>query len=130
MDNIINLEEIFPNNWRARYQGNYGVYTIKLTLDGKQVSNFFCSCPSDGYPCKHIAIVKEAIAGRIAESQKPVKEKEITIERLLKDVPQTSVNDNNRTIPYRIRRIISRKDACTVSSDNRSLRRKHRARLL
>jgi hypothetical protein len=44
------------------------VYTIKINTDGKRRGNFSCSCPSDYYPCKHIAIIEEAIAKRIAKN--------------------------------------------------------------
>jgi hypothetical protein len=93
MNNINSLEEISPNVWRAKYQGNYGVYTINITLAGDKTTRFSCSCPSDYYPCKHIAIVEQAIAGRMKECRKPVKENEITVERLLKDVPQKELCD-------------------------------------
>ncbi|MDR1883212.1 MAG: SWIM zinc finger domain-containing protein [Prevotella sp.] len=93
MNKFISLEEISPDNWRARYQGNYGVYTIKMTLDGNEATDFSCSCPSSRYPCKHIAMVKKAIAERMAEIRKPVKEKEITVESVLKDVPQKELYD-------------------------------------
>ncbi|GAB6012713.1 SWIM zinc finger family protein [Viscerimonas tarda] len=89
MNYIIDLQEISPNNWQAKYQGNYGIYTIKITTDGKKISNFSCSCPSDGYPCKHIAIAKEAIDERIVACD----ESEISVEDLLKDVPLKELRD-------------------------------------
>ena len=69
MSNIISLQETSPNHWRAKYQGNYGVYTIKISTDGKRRGSFSCSCPSDYYPCKHIAIVEAAIAERVAKNK-------------------------------------------------------------
>jgi hypothetical protein len=68
MSNIISLRETSPDHWQAKYQGNYGVYTIKITTDGKHRVNFSCSCPSDYHPCKHIAMVEDAIAERIAKN--------------------------------------------------------------
>jgi nicotinamidase-related amidase len=65
---IIDLRETSPNHWQAKYQGNYGVYTIRINTDGKRRGNFSCSCPSDYYPCKHIPIIEKAIAERIAKS--------------------------------------------------------------
>ncbi|MDR2115103.1 MAG: SWIM zinc finger family protein, partial [Planctomycetaceae bacterium] len=88
---IIRLEEISPNHWRAKYQGNYGVYTIKITTDGEKTTKFSCSCPSDYYPCKHIAMIENAIAERIAQN-KNVAEKEtkqntnLTVAKLLRTV--------------------------------------------
>ncbi|MDR1238780.1 MAG: SWIM zinc finger family protein, partial [Treponema sp.] len=67
MSDIIDLRETSPNRWQAKYQGNYGVYTIKIATDGKHRGEFSCTCPSDYYPCKHIAIIEEAIAERIAK---------------------------------------------------------------
>ena len=85
---IIDLQEISPNAWNAKYRGNYGTYTIKIKTDGTKTVNFSCSCPSSGYPCKHIPMVEEAIRERIAKSAKNNNTNEITIEQLLKDVPQ------------------------------------------
>jgi hypothetical protein len=68
MSDIIDLRETSPNHWRAKYQGNYGVYTVNISTDGKRRGDFFCSCPSDYHPCKHIAIVERAIAERIAKN--------------------------------------------------------------
>lgn len=61
MNGIIDLQEIRPNSWKAKYKGNYGVYTIKIDTFGNKPVNFSCSCPSDYYPCKHIPIVQQAI---------------------------------------------------------------------
>ena len=73
---IISLHETTPNRWKAKYEGNYGVYTVKITLDKKgDVSDFSCTCPSDGYPCKHIPIVRRAIAERMSQNQRPAGEK-------------------------------------------------------
>jgi len=85
---IINLQEISPNSWKALYQGNYGIYTIKIKTDGNKTVDFSCSCPSDYYPCKHIPMIEEAIEQRIAESRKDNDKHEIKIEQLLKDLPK------------------------------------------
>jgi hypothetical protein len=86
MNNIIDLRETSPDHWQAKYQGNYGVYTIKINTDGKRRGKFSCSCPSDRYPCKHIAMVEEAIAERIeknAGSRKSGKGPKTSAEELL-----------------------------------------------
>ncbi|MDR2499316.1 MAG: SWIM zinc finger family protein [Tannerellaceae bacterium] len=70
MNKIIELQEISPNYWKAKYRGNYGVYTIKIETDGSRMEDFSCSCPSDYYPCKHIPIVQAAIAERMIKSKK------------------------------------------------------------
>lgn len=70
MNAIIDLQEILPNNWKAKYQGNFGVYTIKIETDGKKANRFSCSCPSSYNPCKHISIVQNAIIERINKGEK------------------------------------------------------------
>jgi hypothetical protein len=96
MNNIIDLRETSPNNWRAKYQGNYGVYTIKINTDGKRRGSFSCSCPSDNYPCKHIAMVEEAIAQRIAKNagnRKNGKAPKMSVEELLKKLTREELYD-------------------------------------
>jgi len=65
MNRIIDLQEVRPNSWEAKYKGNYGVYTIKIDTLGGKPDKFSCSCPSDYYPCKHIPIVQQAIREHI-----------------------------------------------------------------
>jgi len=67
---IVELRKIAENQWKAKYQGNYGVYTIKITTDGEKTVKFSCSCPSDYYPCKHISMIEEAIAKKMAADEK------------------------------------------------------------
>jgi hypothetical protein len=86
---IISLDETSPNNWRAKYQGNYGIYTIKITTDGKKTTKFSCSCPSDYSHCKHIAMIENAIANRIAQSKsvegkKTKQDENVTVANLLR----------------------------------------------
>jgi len=90
---IIDLQEISPNSWKALYQGNYGIYTIKIKIDGNKTVDFSCSCPSDYYPCKHIPMIEKAIEQRIAESRKDNDKHEIKIEQLLKDLPKDELYD-------------------------------------
>ncbi|MDR1147713.1 MAG: SWIM zinc finger family protein [Spirochaetaceae bacterium] len=86
MSNIIDLRETSPNHWQAKYQGNYGVYTIKINTGGKGGNSFSCTCPSSYHPCKHIAMVESAIAERIAKSAENRNDGEATrlsVEKLL-----------------------------------------------
>jgi thiol-disulfide isomerase/thioredoxin len=85
---IVSLQEVSTNSWRAKYHGNYGVYTIKIKTDGKKIIDFSCSCPSDYYPCKHIPMVENAIKQAITENAKNDKKSEITIEQLLEKATQ------------------------------------------
>ena len=66
---IIELRRIGENDWRAKYQGNYGIYTIKISTDGKKTVKYSCSCPSDYYPCKHIPIIEKAVAEQLAANK-------------------------------------------------------------
>ena len=91
--NIIDLQEISPNVWKAKYRGNYGTYTIKVKTDGNKTVDFSCSCPSSYYPCKHIPMVEEAIRERMAKSRKNGDEHEITIDSLLKDLSKKELCD-------------------------------------
>lgn len=93
MNGIIDLREIAPDTWQAKYQGNYGVYTIKISTDGKRRSKFSCSCPSDYYPCKHIAMVEEAIAEQIAINKKLKKTGGLTVKELLKGLSRDELCD-------------------------------------
>jgi len=91
--NVIDLQEISLNVWKAKYRGNYGTYTIKVKTDGKETVEFSCSCPSDYYPCKHIPMIEEAIRERMAKSRKNDDENEITFDSLLKDLSQKELYD-------------------------------------
>ncbi|MDR0641070.1 MAG: hypothetical protein LBG07_01255 [Treponema sp.] len=96
MNSIIDLRETSPDHWQAKYQGNYGVYTVKITTDGKHRGAFSCSCPSDYYPCKHIPIVEEAIMERIAKNagrRKDRKGPKISAEELLKKLTREELYD-------------------------------------
>ncbi|MDR0388046.1 MAG: SWIM zinc finger domain-containing protein [Treponema sp.] len=84
MTDIIDLRETSPNHWQAKYQGNYGVYTIRITISEGKTTGFSCSCPSDRYPCKHIAMIESAIAERIAKNTKAGKKNAVNAEELLK----------------------------------------------
>jgi hypothetical protein len=91
--NIIDLQEVSHNVWKAKYRGNYGIYTIKVKKDGDKTVDFSCSCPSSYYPCKHIPIMEAAIRERIAKSRKNDDKHEITIDLLLKDLSQKELCD-------------------------------------
>ena len=87
---IISLQETAADFWVASYQGNYGIYTIKIKVVDNKTSFFSCSCPSDGYPCKHIGMIRTAIderkANKAFNSQK--ESQEITIKQLIDKVSE------------------------------------------
>lgn len=86
-NDIISLQETSENTWKAKYQGNYGIYTIKIKIYKGKTETFSCSCPSDYYPCKHIAMIKEAIDSQMGKNKKAPKEDTLSIEELLQKVP-------------------------------------------
>ncbi|MDR3114255.1 MAG: hypothetical protein LBU25_01910 [Treponema sp.] len=85
MSTILDLRETAPNHWQAKYEGNYGVYTVKIRTDGKRRMSSSCSCPSAYDPCKHIPIVEEAIAERIAKNAGNRQGTKLRVEELLKN---------------------------------------------
>ena len=62
-------------------------------LDGNSARPFSCSCPSDYSPCKHIGIIKDEIENRISKTKNDKKEKTLTIEEVLKNVPHEELVD-------------------------------------
>jgi hypothetical protein len=86
VNSIVELRQTAENEWKAKYQGNYGLYTIKITIDGKKTVKFSCSCPSDYYPCKHISIIENAIAEKIADNSKSLKHDKIKVQDLIANV--------------------------------------------
>ena len=83
---IIDLRQISENDWKAKYQGNYGIYIIKITTYGKKTKSFSCTCPSDNYPCKHISMIEKAIAEKISNEEKPEKGEKLRIEDFIGSV--------------------------------------------
>ena len=37
---IVELRQTAENEWKAKYQGNYGLYTIRITTDGRKTVKF------------------------------------------------------------------------------------------
>jgi hypothetical protein len=93
MSGIIELRQTGENDWKAKYQGNYGVYTIKVTLKGKKAVNFSCTCPSDYYPCKHIGYIEDAIAEKMAANEKQKKHGGMKVEDIIKNVPEEKLRE-------------------------------------
>jgi len=93
MNNITDLQEVSPNVWEAKYEGNYGIYTINIKIEGKKIIKSSCSCPSQFYPCKHIPIIERAIRECIAKNKKNGNANETRCECILKDLPQNKLYD-------------------------------------
>ncbi|MDR2658803.1 MAG: SWIM zinc finger family protein [Spirochaetaceae bacterium] len=91
--NIISLRETSPDNWQAKYQGNFGVYNIRIHTDGKRRGDFSCSCPSGYYPCKHIPVVEEAIARRIEQNAEVESVFGMSVEGLLEKLTRKELFD-------------------------------------
>jgi len=81
---IIELKELAPNRWKALYEGNYGTYTIRMTYDGVNASDYSCSCPSDYYPCKHIAMIEKAIKRRLTTAASKNTSDDTDVKKMLK----------------------------------------------
>ena len=92
---IISLQETAADFWVAKYQGNYGQYTIKIKVDGNKTTFFSCSCPSDGYPCKHIGMIITAIDEKRNDaafnSQKKLEE--LTIKNIIEKVSEKELRN-------------------------------------
>ena len=87
MTDFTDLREVAENKWQAKYHGNYGVYTVKLTLNAKgERTDFSCSCPSDYYPCKHIAMMEREVAEQIVQNSKKEETSALTVDNVLKHV--------------------------------------------
>src|SRR5215469_9056915 len=86
MNGFIELRQTAENDWRARYQGNYGIYTIKVTMAGKKAVKFSCTCPSDYNPCKHIDMIEDAIAEQLAINKRHEKNSNLQLEDFIKNV--------------------------------------------
>ena len=84
--NILELRQIAENEWKAKYQGNYGIYTVRITTNGKKTIDFSCSCPSDYYPCKHIPMIEEAVARKMKAKRKEENQQKIKLEDFIKNV--------------------------------------------
>jgi hypothetical protein len=93
MTGIAELRQISENEWKAKYQGNYGVYTLKIITKEDKTAGFSCSCPSDYYPCKHISMIEDAIAEQKAINKKLEKDDGIKVEDLIKNVPAEKQRD-------------------------------------
>jgi len=93
MTGIIELRQIAENDWKARYQGNYGIYTIRILTDGKKTLKFSCSCPSDYHPCKHIPMIEKAIAGQMAIGNKTEKQDALQIEHIIANISSDKLKE-------------------------------------
>jgi len=92
-NDILSLQETSENTWQAKYLGNYGTYNIKIKIDKGKIETYSCSCPSDYSPCKHIAMIKNAIDSRMAKNRENPKEAAISVEELLQNVPHKELVD-------------------------------------
>jgi hypothetical protein len=87
MNKIISLQEVQHCRWIAKYRGNYGTYTIRLSTDVHgNVENYSCTCPSDYFPCKHIGFIKDAVAEHRTERERKNSGDAPTPEELLKNL--------------------------------------------
>ncbi|MDR0537984.1 MAG: hypothetical protein LBH04_08110 [Tannerellaceae bacterium] len=87
MKHISDLQQIDKHSWQAKYHGNFGNYTVMLTLDKKlKVKSFSCSCPSECLPCKHIEYVRTEIVAKLSNVEPAIKNMEVSVESVLQNV--------------------------------------------
>ncbi len=91
MQEIISLEEYPKGFWKAKYQGNYGIYTIKIKMGKGKMDSFSCSCPSDYYPCKHIPMIKKAIEKKVSKSKSSELNDTESIENMINKISATEL---------------------------------------
>ena len=90
---FIELRQTGDNDWKGKYDGNYGIYTVKVTLKGNKAVKFSCTCPSDNYPCKHIGYILEEIAEETGFNNKKKKNGKLRVEDLIKTVPEEKLRE-------------------------------------
>jgi hypothetical protein len=86
-ESFTDLQQTATNRWQARYHGNYGIYTVKIEFDANgRRKDFSCTCPSDGYPCKHIGFLEREIREKSAKIIDKQRKNELTVEDILQNV--------------------------------------------
>ncbi len=94
MTDIYDLKQISSDSWQAKYHGNYGNYTIKLTFDEQsKVKKYSCTCPSDYSPCKHIGFVQSEIKETVLKFEGKSKKSQITVSDVLQNVKLDELRD-------------------------------------
>ena len=61
-------------------------FALRFEADGT-ASDFHCTCPSDGYPCKHIGMILNAIPEYVAEQKTEISD-EFSSAKLIAKVPE------------------------------------------
>ncbi len=92
-DSIISLTQTSVGQWQAKYNGNYGIYNIKIQLAGERLIGYSCSCPSDYSPCKDIGYVMESIQEQAPITGAETADNSATIEELLEKIPHKELKD-------------------------------------
>ncbi|MBK8454609.1 MAG: SWIM zinc finger family protein [Thiofilum sp.] len=53
VSHVRNLEETEPDFWQAEVKGSY-LYDVEIEIKHNTITHWSCSCPYDGYVCKHV----------------------------------------------------------------------------
>lgn len=53
VSHVRNLEETEPDFWQAEVKGSY-LYDVEIEIKHNSINHWSCSCPYDGYICKHV----------------------------------------------------------------------------
>ncbi|MDR2466800.1 MAG: hypothetical protein LBD35_05345 [Prevotellaceae bacterium] len=87
MTDIYDLQQTAENSWQAKYHGNYGDYTIKITLgENFKVKKYSCTCPSGYQPCKHISFVLAEIKKKASKFEAKNASNELSVADVLQNV--------------------------------------------
>ncbi len=92
---ILSLEEVADNQWKAEVEGSE-IYTVKVHLKQREITNYSCNCPFEGITCKHAVSVFFALRKdmkKIKEEAKPAKSKKLTIIELLNKISDKELKD-------------------------------------
>ena len=86
---ILNLEETEEQLWEAEVEGTE-VYTVNVRLKDREIVEYSCNCPYDGYTCKHavsvfLALKKDFQKIQEEKARKP-KTKKLTLAELLEKI--------------------------------------------
>lgn len=98
-DAIKYLEEIAPGEWEATVEGSE-VYTIEVSINENEITNWQCDCPYEGEICKHVVAVllsirkqlkDKKISGFVATEATVVVDEALVINTIAKQHTETEI---------------------------------------
>jgi len=83
------LKKLKNGEWIASVEGTE-VYKVRISLKGKDVDDYSCSCPYDMGPvCKHVVAVLFAVREQSGDGSKVQKKQKLTSKRTTKSTEET-----------------------------------------